>query len=817
MMTRFVKDIRFSLRILARNPAFALVAVVILALGIGANATVFSFVDSILLEPLDYPAASRLVQIWELNRHTEERSWVYYGNFRDWRERARTFDEFALYNLWEATIWGDPEPERVKTAWVSANYFDLLGAQPLLGRTFEPDHEVIGHHRVAVIGYGLWQRRFGGDPGVLGASLRMREVLYEVVGVMPPEFRHPAAPGLEQPELWMPSVDNPAYYDHRSGYTWDRAIGRMKPGVDLAEAQLDLDRVARELEVKYPDTNSQRGVLIEPLEFFVIGDLRSELRFLFLAVGLVLLVICANLSSLVTVRSAGRRQEMAVRTALGAPRGQLIRQLSVESLVLALAGATLGLLSASAAISFLRTSGALDLPRLEDLSLDASTIVFTLTVTLAGVTLFGLIPALGSLHGDLHPHLKAGTRSSGIHRKAWQQLLVVAEVALALALVVGAGLLSRSYQRLLESDPGFRPERVLAVDVTQGGERYLDKAEIVRLWEELTARLESKPGVEAAAGVTLLPLLTHDDTPTLYEVEGRQPPPVGQEPIAQLIAMTHRYAEVMGLTVVEGRDFDEHDRRDAEAVVMVNRTLAERIWPGSSAVGKRLRLLGRDEAAWLGDASDSWLKVVGVVADVRLYGLDVDSMPQIYRPHAQDPWTTMNLVVKSRLEPAALMEVIRREVRDLDPNQPLRRVITMAAAYDESLSRRRLLLGVLGAFAGTALALAAVGIYGVIAWSVVQRTREIGLRMAVGARARDIQRMVLVQSARLLALGLVLGLPLAWIMTRAMSSMLFGVDGLDPRTVLVAAGALTVAAFVASLVPSWRASRVDPLTALRSE
>ena len=827
MLTLLLKDLRLSLRLLTRNPAFACVAIAILALGIGANATVFSLVDSILLEPLDYPDASRLVQIWEYNRHTEERSWVYHGNYRDWKERARTFDEFALYNLWEATIWGDPEPERVKTAWVTGSYFELLGAEAQLGRALTRQDETIGNHRVAVISHSLWQRRFGGDPEVIGATLRRTEHLFEVVGVMPPGFRHPAPPGLEQPELWVPSVDDPDYYGHRSGYTWERAIGRLKPGVGLAEAQLDMDRIARELEAEHPDTNTQRGVVIEPMQHFVIGDLRTELRFLLFAVGLVLVVVCANLSSLVTVRSAGRRREMAVRMALGGRRRRLVHQLVAESLVLALAGGTLGILLASGAVSFLRSSSWLDVPRAGDISLDATAVGFTLVLTLAGVALFGLLPAMSSLSGDLHMYLKAGARGSVGHHNFGQRILVAGEVALALVLVVGAGLLGRSYQRILDADPGFRPQGVLTLDLTQGGSRYDDKAERVKLWDELTRRLLTQPGIRAVGGASLLPLLTHDDAPTVYEVEGREPAAAGQESIAQLIVITPGYQDAMGLTVAEGRGFDERDRgiggADTDAseaspgVVVVNRALAERVWPGESAVGKRLRLPNQDDSWWAGDAGSSWLTVVGVLADVRLFGLDADAVPEIYRPHAQDPWTTMSLVVRSDVETASLMSVIRREVWDLDPNQPLRRVTMMTSAYDGSLARRRLLLGVLGAFAASALVLAAVGIYGVMAWSVAQRTREIGLRMAVGARAGDVVAMVLGQSGRLFSLGVVLGLPLAWMLTRTMSGMLFGVGAFDLLTFLVAGGVLAVAAFFASLLPSWRAARVDPLVALRYE
>lgn len=818
MLWNLFRDARFGLRLLARKPGLTLVAVAVLAIGIGANTTVFGIIDSVLVEPLDYPESDRLVQVWERNQHTGEQSWVYYGNYLDWQARSRAFESMAIYNLWEANVWGDPEPERVKTAWVTTSYFPMLGAEPALGRVFTAAEEAPDAPRVVVISHSLWQRRFGGDMDVLGAPLQTSEGTVEVVGVLPEGFRHPGPPGLEQPELFIPNVAWAGRDAERSGYTWERVIGRLAPGFDLARAQREMDGIAARLATEHPKTNAQRGIALEPLSHHVLGDLRTELRLLMVAVGLVLILVCANVSSLVTVRSMGRRREMAVRSALGAPRTQLIRQLVVESALLAMAGTGLGLLLAHWASQVLRGQEQWGLPRLDEVAIDTSAIAYAVAAAGLGIVLFGLVPALSALRrGPLHPHLKDGGRGVAPGQQVLQRALVVGEVALALTLVVGAGLIVRSYQAIIDTDPGFQPENTVTVELAQSGPRYEESAARQHFWDTLLSRLEAESGVHAAGAVTLPPLQTHDDAPTVYEVEGREPPPAGQEPTAQLVIVTPGYVQAMGLTVLEGRELSPRDRADTEGVVVVNRSLANKLWPDDSAVGRRLRL-PVDRGSWWRESTDKdWLTVVGVVADVRLFGLDAEPVPEIYRAFAQEPWTGMTLVVRGDASPESLRELIRGHARAIDPNQPLVRFTTMDAVYDRSLARRRLLSSVLAGFAGIALLLASIGIYGLMAWSVTQRTREIGIRVAIGARAADILRMVLAQSGRLAAFGVAIGLPLAWLLTRVMSSLLFGVSGLDLPTWVGAILALASIAFLAGLLPAWRAAKVDPLVALRHD
>ena len=808
MVASILREIRFASRRLVHNPLFTLVAVLILALGIGSNSAIFSFVNGVLLQPLNYRDSERLVQLWEYHGPTEERLRVSTQNFMDWESRTQAFEVLGAYWIYGGNLWGGEEPERVSLGIATAGYFKALRIEPLYGRLFTPEDQEWGKHRVAVISYSLWQRRFGGDPDILGDTISLEGFSYEVIGILPADFQHPEPSGADTAEMWRPLSIPPGTANRTE--RWLQVFGRLNDGVSLEQAHTDMDRIARALEEEFPDVNAHRGIDLVPLHEFVVGDLRSELSFLLLAVGLVLLIVCANLSSLMTVRSEARSKETALRIALGAGRRELLRQQLIESLLLTVLGAVFGLLFAKWVSGALSASASWQIPRLSEIGIDTTVIGFTGLVSAIAILIFGVLPILGMGNPNLASALKEGGRSAaaGARSHKIQRWLVIAEVATTFMLVVGAGLLFSSYRHVLSTDPGFQPQGVLTTYLALPFSKYREVPQRNQFWESVIQRTAELPGVSAAGAVDVL-ALTQDRAPTPYLVEGQEPPPAGEEPLAELRLITPGYLSAMGVSLLAGRDFRPDDRDDGLEVAMVNKTLAERWWPGEPALGKRLRLVDFDDSPWV--------SIVGVIADMRQFSLDTEPTAEIYRPVSQRSSLTMNLVLRTQVEPTTLTEAVRREVQKIDPDQPLFQIRTMAELYDRSLSRRRFLLSLLAGFAVTALILAAIGLYGVMAFSVVRRTQEIGLRMALGAPRSAVMKQILKQAMVLFLSGLAIGLPLTVLLNRFMSGLIYGVRGYDPLTLTAAVVMIAVMVFLASFVPALRATRVDPLVALRHE
>ncbi|HEX8187723.1 MAG TPA: ABC transporter permease [Pyrinomonadaceae bacterium] len=807
MMT-LLQDVRYAARTLSKSPGFTLVAVLALALGIGANTAIFSVVKAVLLSPLPYPDSERLVWVRESNPGAEiPDEPASAPNYNDWRTQAGSFEALAAYNDAALTLTGEnAEPERVPAAVVSANFFQALGVAPALGRGFTPEEETAGRNRVAVISHGLWRRRFGASPKALGQTLTIAGNPYTVVGVTPPDFKTPVIE--KQPQVWVPVVFNLAETARRSDYL--SVIGRLKAGATAEQARAELSGVAARLAEQYPASNAGWGVTVAPLHEKVVGDVRSALWVLMGVVGFLLLISCANVANLLLARAAARRQEFAVRSALGARRGRIVRQFLTESVLLSLAGGALGLLLAAWGVELLVALSGGDIPRLDEAGLDARVLGFTFAVSLATGLFFGLLPALSASKADLAESLKEGGGrgpTAGRGSRRLRDSLVVAEIAVAVVMLAGAGLMIRSFLRIQAVDPGFRPENILTLDLALPRAKYKENSQVTAFYDQLTARAAALPGVERAALVDALPL--NGGSILSFVIEGRPELPPEKVQDAEFIEVSPDFFDVMGIRLVRGERFTERDREGAPVAALVSETMARRYWPGEDPVGKRVNL-GNPERS-------PWMTVVGVVSDVRRGGLDKEPYPQLYAPVAQLPTRGVTLVARTSGDPLAVVPAVRRELAALDRDLPLYNVRTMEQVLSDSISRRRFQMLLLAAFAGVGLLLAAVGIYGVISYSVAQRRHELGVRMALGARAADILKLVVGQGLGLTLAGVGLGLLGAFALTRVMSSLLYGVSATDPLTFACVSLALLGVALLACLVPARRATKVDPMIALRYE
>jgi putative ABC transport system permease protein len=812
-MATLWQDLHYGLRMLLRNPAFALVAVMTLALGIGANTAIFSVVNAVILRPLPYESPEQLVRVGGANLRTGRAMGSFSPqDFYDWRERNTVFEQVAAYDGWSPGLTGTGEPERIEAARVSASFFSILRVRPELGRAFLPGEDQPGNNMVAVLGHSLWQRRFGADPGIINQQITLNGASYTVVGVMPASFETPRFTRsiLAEPELWAPFAPNLNDWT-RGGRAVDAAVARLKPGVTLEQAEAELKAIARQLEEQYPKTNAGQSVSVASLHESLVGNSRTALLVLLVAVGFVLLIACANVANLLLARAAARQKEIAIRTALGAGRLRIIRQLLTESVLLAGLGGALGLLSALWTTDLL-IAGATDaLPRLNDTAVDAHVLGFTLLVSLLTGIAFGIAPALQASRPDLNEMLKEGGRTSALGgaRARVRSLLIVAEVAVSLVLLIGAGLLIRSFLRLQEVSPGFNPEHVLALEMFLPGTKYPEDYQHVAFYEEVLKRTRALPGVEAAGVVSVLPVSDNYDR-IGFSVEGEPPPPPGEGPDADRYMISSGYFQALAIPLQSGRQFTEQDGgADAQPVVIINETLARRYWQTSAlALGKRVRV---------GDEGRPWRTVVGIVGDVKQYGLDTPSTMQVYLPHQQSPTQQMTLVVRAGGDPASQTAAVRKEIWAVDKDQPVYNIRTMEQVLAKSIAGRRFNMLLLGIFAGVALLLAAVGIYGVISYSVTQRTHEIGVRMALGARQRDIFKMILGQGMILTLVGTGCGLLAAFVLTRFLSSLLFGVSATDPLTYIAVSLPLIAVALLACYIPARKATRVDPMVALRYE
>jgi len=814
-MGTMLQDLRFGIRMLARKPGFAAVAALTLALGIGANTAIFSVIDAVLLKPLPYKDTDRLVLVWEQN---PERGWyrniVSAANFLDWRKQNDVFTQMAAVDPQKAfNLTRTGKPEEVLGQLVTANLFSLLGVRPFLGRDFVPEEDRPGGPRVVILSYGLWERRYGHDPTLVGKQISLNNESYTVVGIMPADFYFP--PFWRQwaaGELWVPGLDLSEPLRTYHAYI---AIARMKAGVSLQRAQSEMDTIARRIEQQSPDDKGW-GVGLVGLREQAVGGTRRPLMVLFGAVGFVLLIACANVANLMLARSAAREREVAIRTALGANRGRLIRHFLTESLLLALLGGTLGLLVAPWVISVLAAiSGewALDWwggASLADVRVNGAVLAFTMLVTLATGMIAGLAPALGGSAPDLNRSLKEGSRGAGegAHRHRLRSVLVVSEFALALILLAGAGLMIRTLILLRRVDLGFNPHNVLTMTLPLLGPRYQEQRAQAEFFTALLERVKTLPGVQWASVSRGLPVEGWSGWG--FVTEDNPSPPVNETPDGNYQVVGPDYFRAMGIPLREGRFFTPQDTQQSMRVVVVNEELAHAQWPGKDPVGRRLKV---------NLSGKPWLTVIGVAGNVRTEWPMPEFRQEFYLPYTQYPWdlAPRDLVIRTAMNPTAVAAAIRREVVALDKDQPVSDIRTLEDVVGEAVGPQRFAMMLLGAFAALALVLASVGIYGVMAYSVSQRTHEIGVRMALGAPRGNVLGMVVGEALVLAMIGAGLGLAGAWGLTRLLSSLLYSVRSTDPLTFTLVPLVLVGVSAFASYIPARRATRVDPIVALRYE
>jgi len=802
MLQELTRDVRFGLRMLARSPGFTIVALITMALGIGANTALFSVVNGVLLKPLPYPEAERIVYLMENNL---SRGWATFTisplNFRDWQEQNRSLELIAAYRRRTVTYTGGDRPRRLRVYEVSEGYVPILGGDPAVGRGFLEEDMDPNREAVVLLDHGFWEEAFGGNPQVVGRVMLLDGVPHTVIGVLPAGWRHPSRSGTD---LLLPL--RPQSWWGRSNH-FLRGFGRMRPGVTVEQAQADLSAVAAALEAEYPDSNSGWGASVWALDDVLVGEARPQLLILLASVGLVLLIACVNVAQMSLARGSGRGQEMAIRTALGAGRARVVRQLLVESLLLAFFGGALGILFASACLKGLFVGWPQILPRMQEIDVNGTVLFFTAGLSLASGLLFGLFPALSVAGSNLAEALRRSSRSvsadSSLRRLRGG--LVVVEVSLAVVLLVGSGLLIRSFLALQSENPGFEAAGRLALSIPLPGATYETDEETRAYGDATLERLAAVPGVESVAISSLIPVSDGDEIWSL-EIEGR--PPSG--PDDYIPALHYRvsagYFQTMGIPLRTGREFTSGDRPGSVPVAIVSESFAVDQFPGESALGKRISFDG-----------DSWWEIVGVAADVQHYQVGQTSMSQVYLAFAQRPHRRVNFIIKASVPPLSLVPAVRTEIQTLDPDMPVEGVRTLEQIIAEDISTTRFRTTLLTSFGLTALLLAVVGLYGVISYTVAQRSWEMAMRMALGARQSSILRLVLRDGVPLVAAGVIVGLGGALALTRVLESMLFGVSANDPVVFAAVPALLVAVAAVAMLVPALRATRVDPVRVLSPE
>jgi predicted permease len=814
------QDLRYGVRMLMKRPGFTLIAVITLALGIGANTAIFSVVNGVLLRPLDYQDPQQIVTLLNHGRGP-----VSPANFLDFRQNSQSFEQMAAAEAWGATLANNDKPEWVSGLRMGDGLFDLLGVQPLQGRALQPEDFQPGKDHVVVLSHKLWQRAFGGDPGIVGQSLILSGESYRVVGVMPSKFQFPPF-WSTRAEMWTPlELSNRA--TSRGGNSL-RVFGRLKPGVTLAQAQAEIDAMNTQLAEAYPDANAGMNIRVDPLNEKVVGNVRLALLVLSGAVGFVLLIACANVACLLLARAAARQKETAVRVALGASRWRILRQLLTENLLLSLLGAAVGVLLAVWGVDWLTTvlagnttSFAVRVPRVNEIKVDAAALIFTLIISLLTGLLFGLAPALGASKLDLNQVLKESGRGTAGGRKGLREMLIVAELALALVMLIGAGLLMNSFLKLQGVDPGFNSHNLLTMTVSVSGASQYTGAARETLYRQLTERLNALPGVESASAINHLPL-AGDRWGRILTIEGRPLPAAGQGIEVAFRVSRPDYFRTMGMQMRTGRDFTDQDTPDAPGVAIINETLARRQWQDEDPLGKRITL---DD---LRDTSQvpQWFTVVGVVKDVKQDSWMDAPSNEIYLPFQQSgnfftsnarQYTAMTIVMRTTVEPQTLATVAQEAIRGFDHNLPISNIATMEQVVSDTLWQPRFNLQLIGLFAALALIMAAVGLYGVMSYTVAQRTQEVGLRMALGAQRSDVLKLVVGQGMKMALLGVALGLVASVLLTRLMANLLFEVSATDYTTFTVVAILLTFIALVACWIPALRATKVDPMIALRYE
>lgn len=812
-------DLQYAIRLLLKNPVVTAVAVLTLALGIGANTAIFSVLNAVVLRPLPYAEPDRLVMVWETLAGNDRRS-AAPGNFNDWREQNKTFSDMAATFYGNFNLTGDGEPERVNGSTVTSNLMTTLGVSTQLGRTFQIEDDQHQDQRLVILSDGLWRRRFGADATVVGKSITIDETSYTVIGVMGSGFSYPV-----KSELWVLGRDRNAVsmslisqfptndWAHERDAHFISVVGRLKPGVTLAQAQSDMAGIASRLERDFPDTNSGLGSNVISLHTQIVGNTKTLLSILLGAVALVLIIACTNVASLLLARATKRDREFAIRRAVGASRWRLIRQLLTESVVLSLAGGLAGLGLAIWTVNLFIKLNPGDIPRLNEASVDLQLLCFTFAVSLLTGIAFGLWPAWHATGGSLNQSLKeAGSRSSeGKQRRRSRNVLIITELALAQVMLVGAGLLIMSYVRVSQIDPGFRSENVLSAKIAPAASKYPDTRSRIQFYSQVIEKLQALPGVTSAGMVMNLPL-SGASMNRGFTAEGRPDPKPDENISMDYQVVSRDYFSTLNIPVLRGRSFAASDTENSARVIVINDAMARRYWPNEDPVGKRMAI---------GESSKdtSWRTIVGVVGDVRHASLTEAPVPTAFIDYRQDleSWPRMAFVLKTSGEPASLSSAVRTSLVSIDPGQPVYAVEPMDKLVSTDVAPRRFVLLLVGSLALVALSLAAVGIYSIISFSVSERTREIGIRMALGAKRADVLRMVLGQGMTVAVVGIVVGLAIALGLTRLLTTLLFSISATDPATFFLVGVILTVIALMACYLPARRATRVDPLVALKEE
>jgi predicted permease len=796
------QDLKYTFRMLWKEKAFAAIAIITLALGIGANTAIFSVINAVLFRPLPYREPARLVTVLH-----EGSNPVAPANFLDWRAQNHVFESMAAAQIWEPTLTGKDQPEQLHALQMTADMFSVLGVNAIAGRTFNTGEDQPGNEHVVVLSHRFWQRRFNADKNIIGQRLTLNGEGYTIIGVMPEDFQF-APFWATRAEIWTP-LNLASRINDRRGQSL-RVFARLKPGVTHEQAQSEMDAINNRLAADYPKENKGLVTSVDSLHEKVVGKSRTALLILFGAVGFVLLIACANVANLMMARATARRKEIAVRAALGASRSRIARQLLTESVMLSLVGGVLGLLLAMWGIEALKMLGPANLPRLNNIGLDYYVLGFTLGLSVLTGMLFGLAPVFQTRRVDLNETLKEGGRraSDGGSRASVRRLLVISEMGLALMLLISGGLMIRSFLRLLYIEPGFNPRQVLTMTVSLAGSEHSTEAKRAAFFNELMGRVESIPGVQSASAINHLPL-GGDIWNLGFTIEGRPAPQPGESQSAVYRIVRPRYFQTMGVTLIKGRDFTERDNDAAPGVVIINEAFARRYFQGEEPLGKRINV---------SNDSRNPREIVGVIMDAKQSDLTLAPRPETYLPHMQAASPrSLTLVIRSSSDMGALAQAVQQEVWTIDKNLPVSEIRTMEDVVAESIGQQRFNMILLSLFACVALVLAAVGVYGVMSYSVTQRTHEIGIRMALGASARDVLRMVVKQGMTLALLGVGLGLIGAFALTRLMSGLLFDISPTDSLTFTVIPIVLTGVALVACYIPARRATRVDPMIVLRYE
>jgi predicted permease len=806
------QDLRFAARSLRKQPAIAGIAIACLALGIGANTAIFSVVRAVLLESLPFKDPSRLVRLYETSNYQGKRgiSSVSVPNYLDWRAQNRVFEDVAAYAAGSADLVGNGAPERVRAIRVTPSLFGVLGVLPQVGRTFLADEDQPGKAPTVILSDGFWHRRFGGDPSIVGKAVSLDNTAFTVVAIMPAKFEYPI--GSPHPDLWVtgPGLVWSAQQATQRGSHFIQVVARLKPGQDSASATAQMSFIVQRIAHDDPSDMADHGIQVNTLNGVVVGSVRAPLLTLLGAVGLVLLIACANVANLLLARAAGRRREVAMRTALGAARSRIVQQFVIESVLLAFIGGVLGLAVARWGLRAILAYAVATLPRTDAVGLNPPVLGFVLVVSVVTGVLFGLVPALRASQTDLREDLTESAGRAGTGRRQHRTLsgLIVAEIALSLVLLVGAGLLVRGFVAITKTDPGLTPDHVLTFHVSAPEGRFPDSERYLRFYGPVLARLRALPGVRLAASTTLLPIQGSDWNGNFTIVGRPEESDPGRKPFAEYRVVSSDYFRTLGIPLVKGREFTEGDGMNAPPVVMVNEDFVKRYFPNEDPIGKQI-------LPW----TDKPATIVGVARSVRQVSLDQPPRSELYVAAAQTPWQLYDVAyaVSTRMAPEALAASVRAAVHEVGPDQPVFQMETMDDVISDSLQSRKLVLSLLAIFAGLAVVLAAAGVYGVMSYGVSQRAREIGIRMALGARGRDAMSMILRDAGKLALLGIVIGLAAASALSRLLTDMLYEVGAHDPVTFAAVAGLIALTALLASFLPARRASRVDPLTAIRSE